>query len=334
MLLESVLKDFFYHDSFTNAVSLVENLQSLTKDLKEQVSRISNGIKTAHRSTKNGLSVSKDILLKMRQEFLMRGKLRTSYSVNQSLPELEKQTLLFDYGLSLGSKSEFLTNLDNNTFSFHKTSLQDAIEKNSSEVAEQRDTDAKFEELKSQDLSTSVFKISMPKLPKLTSMQSSFFESDENNEIKSELRRINYMFKKTSFDSEFRAESTFHTGSIKFIEFEFPQESATLRIEGQLNLNIGKEIHFVLNQKAQREDYSWEYPYAGIQIEEASDEIIKRLLRERRIAEKFKAIPGKGVSIVYNDSIKLILENKKEVIQPAIEFIKETSFILNLSFRF
>ena len=137
-----------------------------------------------------------------------------------------------------------------------------------------------------------------------------------------------------SFISDFKAETSFHTGAIKIISFDYPPDSQTMHVIAQLKLSIDKDIHFVLKQPSTRNDYSWEQPYNDIQIEETDDETKKKILREGRIAEKFKSIPGQTTAIVNLETIELELENKSEVIKPVIDFLKEISFIINLSFRF
>ena len=65
------------------------------------------------------------------------------------------------------------------------------------------------------------------------------------------------------------------------ISFDFPSDLDSIYILAQLRLNIDKDIHFVLKLDSERKNYTWEDIYGGIQVENPSDDIRKKIFRER-----------------------------------------------------
>ena len=331
---QSIILDFLNTDSFSNTNSLIERIIHLYKQLSENIDSIYDSLNSSKDAIDSNISTIKDNILKMRQEFLIEGKIRSTLQISPTLPELEKQSLNIETGFDNITQSEFLKSIDNLNFSYTNNSLLSLINIQQKPSKDALDTTSIMNELADSGFDPSAFKISMPKLPKLTSMNSMFLQNDNTNKIKIELGKISYLFKKLLFDSDFKAECTFYTGSVKSISFDYPENQDFMNVSAQLSLSIEKDIYFLLFQQSNRKSYTWEDPFAGIQVDEADDDTRKKLFRERRIAEKFNAIPGQVSAKITTDEIRLILENNEKVIQPTIEFLKEISFIINLSFRF
>jgi hypothetical protein len=93
-------------------------------------------------------------------------------------------------------------------------------------------------------------------------------------------------------------------------------------------------FYFELSQDSIREKYSWENPYSSIMIKSESESIHRKILREKRIAEKFKNIPGSVNAIISNETITMTMERNPDIVRPVSEFLNEITFILNLSFRY
>jgi hypothetical protein len=330
---ENLLENFlFSNNSFS---MLIESNLFEFKNLIGQFLAIKDILIKEKKKNDENVQNIKDYLFKIRQEFLMNGIIKSSFK-DISVPELEKRKIKINYISSDKQELSYDRLLKNSYSNFKFLSDFDLSQKKEEKEYEKNKLEPfSFKDISGKSTSQSVFRVSVPKLPKLSSMNSLFLKTSVDNEIKKELQKMSYSFKKIRFDDEEdQAECSYYTGLIKRLYWIYKSQNPTIEITAVLNLNMKNSFYFELSQDSIREKYSWENPYSSIMIKSESESIHRKILREKRIAEKFKNIPGSVNAIISNETITMTMERNPDIVRPVSEFLNEITFILNLSFRY
>ena len=183
-LIKSIVNDYFSSNSFQDSVSLINKVENNLKNLNDQVKDISTDINLSHQNISKSISLLKDSLLKMRQDYLMTGRVKYKVPYMSDLPQLEKNSLQFSNNLNLELNNEILSNLDGLSTYLDGPSLNKLIENDQKEVSDESnyDTDDIFANFES-NVNETMFKISMPKVPKLTTMNSLFLTQEDEHKL-------------------------------------------------------------------------------------------------------------------------------------------------------
>ena len=340
LILESLLTDFFYNPNFSNTSKLLTKFREIYKNFNTDLTTLIENISSQQNALKNSIKTMKDVILKMRQEYLMSAVVRTKLPSKVDLPNTEKNSLKLNILTDYNSNFEVISLVKEQKFAKRQISISYLASKRESDKGKDSTNNSNsmsydfLQNVDTSQLNESIFKIKMPKLPKLTSMDSLYLINENENPIKSELQNISYLFKKIRFDSNYYAECTYNTGSIKTLTWDFPDDSGTIVVQAFLNITFKHSPYFSLKQNNKRDKYQWEDPYSQISIEVNDDDTKKKLMRERRIAEKLKMIPGSVTAEIQDTLITLQIEKNKDTIRPTVDFLQELTFILNVSFRF
>lgn len=149
-------------------------------------------------------------------------------------------------------------------------------------------------------------------------------------QVRKALQDMSYNFKKLSFDKDTLAVSTFHTGKIKELAWDFSQP--TMKVRAELERRPTRELLITYRLPASHGSYDWQEPFREVEMDCDTD-LRDKVLREKRIPERMTQFNGAVTLTIENEYVNIELGREPQNIRPILDLLREVGWMVDFSLR-